>query len=135
MMAASPNSQLVTMGIARAISGKTADAIHCEMESGTVRFVWNIGSGNQIATPRIWLRALVEPASVARMTLPEVIAAILGTQRNRWRGVEVAQMLMVSRPQIHRLRKVKALPGTISGHTFWVTRPTLERFFVKRFLG
>lgn len=123
------------MDVARAITGKSADAIRSEMDSGAVRFVWNISTGKLLTAPRFWLRALTDPAGVTRMSLPEVIALILGTQRQRWRGVEIAQLLMISRPQVHRLRQIKALPGTISGHTFWVTRPALEKFFMDRSLG
>src|SRR6478736_5952160 len=100
-MAASPNSQLVTMDTARVITGQCADAIRCKMESGTIRFAWNIGTGKRIVAPRFWLKALTDPAGVARLSLPEAIAMILGAQRQRWRGVEVAQLLMASRPQIH----------------------------------
>ena len=80
-------------------------------------------------------QGVLPTGSMARVTLPEAIAVILGEHRSRWRGVEVAQMLMVSRPQIHWLRKRRMLEGKIVGNTLWIQRAALEKFLTSRYYG
>lgn len=128
-------TQLVPMAFVRAARGISAEVIQGDVDSGALRLVWNVSTGRRIKELRFWLKEIVEPASVARLSVTEAIATILGEQRTRWRGVEVAQLLMVSRPQIHRLRKRRALPGKVTGGTLWIQRAVLEKFLTDRWLG
>lgn len=128
-------TQLVTVDFLRAVRGISADAIQASVESGELRFVWDVSTGERITALRFWIKEIVTPGSVVRATMPEAIAAILGEHRCRWRGVEVAQMLMVSRPQIHWLRKRRALDGKVVGNTLWIQRAALEKFLTSRYYG
>lgn len=127
--------QLVTMDVVRALLGISTDAIQSAAESGKIRFAWNVsvkGSRAQISELRFWLREIVQPAAAANLSLSLVIASILGEHRSQWRGVEVSNLLMVSRPQIHRLQKSKALPGQVKCNTLWIGRAGLEKFLQDR---
>ena len=129
------HTQLVTVDVLRAVRGISADAIQASVESGELRFVWNVSTGKRITELRFWIKEVLPTGSMARVTLPEAIAVILGEHRSRWRGVEVAQMLMVSRPQIHWLRKRRMLEGKIVGNTLWIQRAALEKFLTSRYYG
>lgn len=126
---------LVSSAAARAITGLSADQLHQQIESGQIRFAWNIssrGTSGRLPAWRLWLRELTAPSSVAKMSLREAVDFILGEQRARWRGVEIVQMLATSRPQIHRLHHAGALPGKIERGTLWISRAALVRFLLER---
>ena len=130
------NCQLVPIVIVRALRGLTADAVQSLADTGELRFVWNINyRGKRATCPdlRFWLREVIQPASVSKLTLPAALAMIIGTNRARFRGTELSQLLLVSSPQIHRLQKSRALPGKIVDRTLWVARADLEKFLMERF--
>ncbi len=129
--------QLVPVAVLRALRGITADAIQDAVDAGRLKFVWNInprGNRGQICQLRFWIRELLAPGSVAHLSLAAAIGAILGERRTQWRGAEIAQMLLVSRPTIHHLNRGRVLAGRIQGNTLWIARPALERFLTDRCL-
>lgn len=130
-----PNTHLVPVEYVRFLRGISADAVQSLVEAGQLRFVWNVSSGTRIPALRFWQLELVAASRVSHLTLAEAIRLMLGEHRQRWRGGELAQMLMVSLPQIVRLRRSRALVGKIEHHTFWIQRPALEKFLHARWLG
>lgn len=132
------NSQLVPIAVVRTLRGISADSVQSLVDSGELRFVWNIGlRGPRATIPdlRLWLREVIQPISVASMDLPAALALILGANRTRFRGTEIGQLLMICRPQMHRLYKSRAIQGKITNRTLWVARPTLEQFLAERFVA
>jgi hypothetical protein len=130
-----PNA-LVPVAVVRSVRGMSAEAVVQSAESGALRWVWDVSSGQgQIMALRFWSQELNDPAATARLDLPEVIARILGARRQTWRGTELAQLLIVSRPQIHRLHKRRFITGNIANHTLLVSRAALETFLTTRWLG
>src|SRR5262245_34663722 len=130
------NTHLVTTDTVRALKGCSSDAVQCLVESGQLRWVWDVNARRtrQISELRYWLPELLGKIP-HNATLPDVIRQILGQHRQAFRGVEVAQILLLSRPSIQRLRKSGALKGKIRGSTLWIKRPALEQFFNVRFIG
>lgn len=132
-----PNTHLVTSEFVRALRGISSEAVQDLVESGQLRFVWNVTArprAREISELRFWLQETIAPIPFT-VGLRDAVQAILGARRTCWRGTEIAQMMMVSRPCIHRLRKSRALPGKIKGSTLWVQRSELQRFLNIRWLG
>lgn len=131
----SNRSQLIPISVVRALRGLSAEAILALMESGELRFAFNFSARfpkSQVCHWRFWLREVIAPNTVARLTLLQAIALMLGEHRQRWRGTELAQLLLLSRPTIHRLHQSGALRGKIKGNTLWVERPALETLLTTR---
>lgn len=132
-----PNStHLVSTEFVRAVRGVSAATVQNMVETGRFRFVWDINTQqgrHRVTELRFWLQEIISPLP-ATFTLADALKIILGERRTSWRGVEVAQMLLVSRPCIHRLHKTRALPGTIANNTLWIQRAALEEFLRARWL-
>lgn len=126
---------LVPVPVVRAALGVDADTVSAYVESGTIRWAWDIAARrNGIRELRIWARELIQPASRA-MQPEEVIDLIVGTRREHLRAVEVAQLLICSRPHVKLLHELGELQGPLAGHTQHITRSSLHDFFVRRLVG
>jgi hypothetical protein len=131
-----PRTSLVTLDFVRAARGVSADAVLAMVDDGKLRWVWDVSSGRgDIRAFRFLAAEVVAHESVRTLTTAAVVSLVLGSERQRWRGVELAQLLLVSRPQIFRLRKAGAIKGKIDCGTLYVQRPVLEKFLVKRLVG
>lgn len=131
-------NQLVPMAHARVVLGQNTEEIMAALDCGKLRFAFNVsakGRQARILEIRLWSLELVKPTLTAGLSVPQAIAKILGPHQKAWKGVELAQMLLVSRPSIHRLYQSKALPGQVRGNTLWVGRPALEEFLTTRLLN
>lgn len=132
----SQRTVLVTGDMVRAALGVDADSITAKVDAGELRWVWNVSSGKgDVREFRFWAKEIILPESTRALTPPQAVAAILGSERERWRGVEIAQLLLVSRPQIMRLHDAKELPGDIVGGTLYVKREALQTFLQARLVN
>lgn len=133
--AISQRTVLVTGDLVRAALGVDADTVAAKVESGELRWVWNVSTGTgAVRELRYWAKELTDP-QVSSFTTEEVIGEILGSNRERWRGVEIGQLLLVSRPQYLRLHESGDLRGNIVGNTLYVERLALETFLRKRLVN
>lgn len=129
-----PITQLVPTSVVQASRGISAEAVQHLVESGKLLWVWNLNAKPQrreICELRFLWQELAAPLP-ANTTLADAIRMILGERRESWRGPEVAQMLLLSRPSIHRLCENHALSGTITNNVLWIQRAALERFLIER---
>jgi hypothetical protein len=128
---------------ARAILGVDADAIQARLEGGRLRWGWDISARRRRGRPgrrgavrelRLWARELIAPDLCDTLRLREVIPMILGRRRRRWPSVEVAHLLLCSRPAMLRLAASGQLPGRLRHGTRWFTRARLAAFLSRRLL-
>lgn len=128
-------TQLIPLETVRSMRGLSGEAIMEDVDSGKLRFVWDVSVKGERATVRewrFWLLELTAPTTIAELSPSAGIARILGEHRKIWRGTEIAQMLLVSRPHIHRLNRCRELPAQKRGHTLYINRPAMERFLTRR---
>jgi len=129
----SQRTVLVNVEALRAALGVDADTIYAKVDCGEFRWVWDVSNGGgDVRELRFWVRELTAPETVAALDLPEVIASVLGTERQRWQGVELAQLFLISRPQVKRLHDAGELPGDIVSGKLWVKRSAVEKFLNAR---
>jgi hypothetical protein len=129
----SQRTVLVTVDMVRAALGVDADSVTAKVDAGELRWVWDVSSGTgSVRELRFWTKEIIAPEFTRAQTLPQVVAELIGKDRARWRGTEIEHLLMVSRPQIFRLREAGDLCGDIVGRTLYVTRAVLEKFLIKR---
>jgi excisionase family DNA binding protein len=131
---------LVTLDTVRASLGVDADSIIAKVDAGELRWVWNVSNGTgEVRELRFWAREIVAPELTRELTPAKALELILGDSplavRKDWRGVEIAQLLLVSRPQIFRLHEAGELPGVIVGGTLKVKREALKTFLRTRLVG
>ena len=123
---------LMSMETVRAVLGVDADTINARIESGEIRWVWDVALGADVRELRFWAKEFIAPA-LCPANPKAVVAEILGT-RERFRGTEIAQMLLVSRPTILRLVMNSELAGDIISGVIQVKRAALEKFLLTRLL-
>ena len=129
----SARTVLVTTEVVRAARGVDADTVSAQVDAGELRWVWDVSNGEgDVRELRFWAREIIAPETVTDLTPAAVVGMVLGKDRARWRGVELAQLLLVSRPHIFRLHEAKELPGEIVGGTLYVARAAVEKFLMKR---
>ena len=131
----STRTVLVTLDTLRSVLGVDADSILAKVEAGELRWVFNVAVGDDVRELRFWAKELIAPEFVTNLTIKQAIAEILGSQRARWRGTEIAQLLLVSRPTIMRLVNTEELPGDVIGGVIQVPRASLEKFLLARLLN
>jgi len=127
---------LVTGDMVRAALGVDADTVTAKVDAGELRWVWNVSNGKgDVREFRFWAREITEGEAVQKLNVDEVISAIVPVRKDRWRGVEIAQLLLVSRPQIMRLHDAEELRGNIVGNTLYVERLALQTFLRRRLVN
>jgi len=122
------------------VLGLSVDRIYELVESGRYLWVWNVTAGASGRRElRFWAREINDPAAVSNFTLDTVIEAAV-PRRNHIRGQynglrnwEFRQLLRLSKPALHNLRRELCIRGR-RRHLF-VPRAKLERFFRRRWLG
>lgn len=132
----SQRTVLVTVDMVRACRGVDADTIMAQVDAGELRWVWDVSNGaGDVRELRFWAKEIIAPDFTGSLTPREAINQTLGTDRARWRGVEIAQLLLVSRPHIFRLHEADELRGEIVSGTLYVTRAVLEKFLTERLIN
>jgi hypothetical protein len=128
----SARTVLVTTATLRAVRGVDADTVTAWVEAGAYRWVFNVSAGDEGKRDlRFWAKEMIAP-ELCPADPAEAVAEILGTHSPRWRGTEVAQLLLISRPQVLDLRRCHALTGEIVGSTFHTTTAALTAFLLSR---
>jgi hypothetical protein len=143
----SQRTVLLTVDALRVHLGVDADTILARIDGGEYRWVFDVSSVKQrrfnsskhVRELRLWAREIVSPELTSGLTPAEAISEIIGN-RPRYYGTEIAQLLLVSRPQIFRLHRQAAggpcsehgLPGEIVNGKLWVNRTVLVEFLKRR---
>jgi hypothetical protein len=123
---------LVTLDVVRAVYGVEAEEVTVKADSGELQWVFDVSvRGRHQREPRFWVRELMAPEQ-CQMTPAEAVRMILGPDRQRWRSMEIQQLLLTSRATVMRWHRLRMLRGKMKGRTVWVTRRRLERFLLKR---
>ncbi len=137
----SQRTVLVNTEALRAALGVDAETIYAKVDSGEFRWVWDVsaaGEGREargdgrIRELRFLVREVTSPDSLAGFDLAGVLQLMLGSERQRWQGVELAQMLLISRPQVKRLSDAGDLAGDVVSGKLWVKRSVVEKFLNAR---
>lgn len=129
-LAVPASTPLVDLNAVRAVRGVDADTILADVDEGRLRWVWNVAAQpGEIRELRFWTLEVNLPDSVRRVTLEQVTDLILGA-RAEWRGPEIAQLLIVSRPTVHRLQH--ELKAARVGGVLKCQRSGLADFFKRR---
>jgi len=125
---------LVTTETARAALGVDAETVWTRVDSGTLRWVWNVSAaGGPLRELRFWARELVAPDACRDLDLDHVVNQVVGMESREYlRSGEVAHLLLVSDPHVGRLWKAGALPGLIAGRTLKLRRDGLVKFLQER---
>jgi hypothetical protein len=139
---------LASLEWVRRETGFDADTVLGWVDGGTakgghsLRWAWDVsaaprrdGSVRELRFLPCEVRALGHGslAEIQGRDLDEVISDILGSRtRERFGAVEVANLLLVSRPHMGRLVESGQLSGHRAGHKQWLTRASLSEFFRAR---
>lgn len=135
----SQRTVLVTVDALRVHLGVDADTVLGRIDAGEYRWVFDVSSVRQrrfhsskhVRELRVWAREIIAPETTARLDEAAAIGEIIGN-RARYYGTEIAQLLLVSRPQIFRLHENDDLCGDIVGGKLWVKRSVLVEFLTRR---
>lgn len=121
---------LLGLETVRARFGCDAESVFAMVESGRLRWVFDVSLEHQIAQRelRFWTGEIVAPENVARQTVEQVIAAIVGRGATVRRG-EIERQWVVSAQHVGRL--VKAGELTLASMS-QITRASLENFLERR---
>lgn len=133
----SASTSLVDMHTARAALGIDEDSVLALIESGDLRWAWDISiRRGVIREVRIWARCIsARQVGIAQPgeSIAEVIPCVLGpATRDRFRSAEVRALFCCAQQTIQRLVEAGILSGEIQGRTLWVSRSSLESFLTHR---
>ena len=128
---------LVPTEIVRGVLGLDAESVWAKVDTGELRWVWDIRKGDaaQIRELRFWARELIQPDAHRGLSADAVIDSVIGTARERLRAREVGQLLLCSDSLICRLVQCGLLRGPKVGHTQWIERASLAEFLRSRLLN
>ena len=140
---------LVTVETARAALGIDADSVLARIDAGLLRWAWDVSAspppprhspaqrddGGSLREIRLWARELIAPELCADLDPAHAIRLVIGLDRDRLRAVEVAQLLLISRPTIMRLVAAGELQGPRTGHAQLVQRSSLAAFLARRLIA
>lgn len=130
----SQRTVLVTVDMVRAVRGVDADSVFAAVDNGNLKWVFDVApeinsADRKVRELRFWAAEIIGPEFVAKLSIAEAIKSILGEHRQEWRGTQIEQLLLVSRPTVMRLNHSGNLPGEIIKGALRVGRPQLEQFF------
>ena len=126
---------LVSVEVARAVLGVDAETIYGQIDCGGIRWAWDIAcQPREIREVRVWARELIAPDTAGELQRGAVIEAVIGTHKERLRAVEVGQLLICSRPHIHKLVATGDLAGPLAGGTQYIERESLAQFLNNRMM-
>jgi hypothetical protein len=135
---------MVTMDTVRAALGLNAERVLEKVESGRLRWVWDIslrrqsaglGAGGSVRELRFWVCELVAPEWCHELAPQQTLALILGGRREHWRATEVMQWLLCSRAVVKRLVDADQLSGPKLGRARWISRESLAGFLERRLVS
>lgn len=125
---------LIPIQGARITLGKTAEEIYALVDSGELRWVWNISADAKNRALRFWSCELNgEP--VRHLEPSAVVDRIVGHAHElEIRNEVVSRILWASTPTVLRLYRCGALAGRIESHALWILRVSLVEFLHCRLL-
>jgi hypothetical protein len=133
---------LVDAQTARAALGVDADSISAMVDAGELRWVFDVslnGAGDRtVRELRFWAKELAGNTGRSMQdTKPgAIVDEIIGFHaEEKLRAVTVAQLLLISRPQVHRILDAGLLQGFRNGHAEYVWRASLVSFLCHRLVG
>lgn len=138
----SARSALVTVETARVALGVDEDSILGLVDTGSLRWafdiaVCNIGRRNREV--RIWAACLAahqrgepQPGESLAAALADIVP---GASRHHLRASEVRAILCCSQQHIERLARNSALDADLSNRTRWITVSSLLQFLTRRHLS
>jgi hypothetical protein len=139
-----PSTALVTLDLVRAVSGLDTERVWTRVESGRLRWVWDISARShpggaacrgEVRELRFWAAELVAPEHCRYLQVEQVLSTVLGGQRQHWTSIEVAQRWLCSRAILKRLVDAGELAGPLRARTRWLTRASMADFLRRRLVG
>ena len=130
---------LVSVESARISWGVEAEVVLAWADAGMLQWVFDISSARFPANKehnralRFWAPEVIDPHSVAKFSLAEVIDSILPRTRHFFRGGEVMQILLISRPHVAAVRF--ETKGVIHHHSSQIGRDDLASYLRRRWTG
>ena len=124
------------------LSGLPVSQVYDKVETGDIMWVWNVSSGRTYKRElRFWSREINDPASVARMTLDDVIPLLLPDrthvpgQRAGLLNWEFRHLMRLSKASLSEIRKELNLKNPGRGRNLFIARGTIEQFLRRRWMG
>ena len=111
------------------------------IDTGELRWVWNVATAGERRELRFWLGDAGAPGELRDRTLrhltwEEAIRRLVGREQlAELRSVTVADLLGVHRQQMFRLLRTGAVTGRTTGGVSWIHRASLVTFLATRWLG
>lgn len=133
----SANVSLVTVETVRAVRGVDAESVVASIEEGRIRWAWDFAAPGSATRRevRIWADEIADPEAVAKRSLAEVIAAVIGaTPGGRQRAAVLETRWTISAQHIQALVRAGVWQEDRIGHTRYLRRQTLEAFLQERLI-
>ncbi len=138
-MPVSDRTILVSVESVRISWGVEAEVVLAWADAGMLQWVFDVSSARFPANKdhnralRFWGPEVIDPHSVAKLNLAQVIASILPPSRNWFRGGEVMRILLISRPHVAAVRF--ECRGVIEKHSTQIGRDDLASYLRRRWIG
>jgi len=121
---------LVPLSVAATILEVEPESVREMVESGRLRWVWNVASTASRAELRFWLAELLG-RGLAGAPGSQVIERVVGYPfEKRLRCRTVCNLLYIARPHLQRL--TGELPISLEGGLCWISRADVVRFLERR---
>jgi hypothetical protein len=125
------------MAVAMQVLSLDTESIHEMVDTGELRWVWDVSSCPPVDAGRrelrFWMGELLAPGIQSSAAVGTVVACVIGhPTETRLRGHTVCQVLAVARPHLLRLAVTGELRGEVAHRVRWVDRPSLEAFLGRR---
>jgi hypothetical protein len=106
------------------------------VDTGELKWVFDVGSGAGRRELRFWLGELLLPEAQREKPLTEVLNAIAGhSTMSELRASTVGDILLLRRPSVWRFVVTGELNGRQAGHVQWINRAALVSFLGRRWIG
>ena len=128
---ANTRTVLVGLPIVRAKFGRDTDSILAKVDSGELRWVFDVGLGSRRRFLRFWILELVSPQTTAALQPAQAIDGILGQGATIQRG-EIERRWIISHPTIGRWIRHRHVELVAPGK---VCRASLAKFLAGRWQG
>lgn len=132
---------LVGVETARISWGVEAVVVLAWADAGMLQWCFDVSSARypakasdgHVRALRFWGPEIIDPSSVAKLSLAEVVASIVPPARNWFRGGEVMRILLISRPHVAAVRL--ECRGVIEKHSTQIGRDDLASYLRRRWIG
>lgn len=138
----SSRSALVTVETARVALGVDEDSVLGLVESGSLRWAFDIGAraiSHRNREVRLWaacIAAIQRGEPQPGETLADALARIVpATNRRHLRASEVRAVLCCSQQHIERLARNSAIEACLANRTRWISVTSLLQFLTRRHLS